>query len=231
MYKQFALKVYFSFFFAAVLFSCKNDAPASQASSEGTKATDPMATMSNTAEPVGPVPSDAFETAVGYADGKFKTASGKEIGVPMHGDPKAITFYIVRHAEKLQDGTDNPDLTLAGQQRATRLGEVLKGARVDYIATTNLKRSLETGKLLYRHLGSPPFQTFPPEMMQSWLDAVNEAGGGRGYVHVGHTNTIPELLKVLNVKESVTIDERDYANLIVVAVKGSKAEMVRLRYN
>jgi 2,3-bisphosphoglycerate-dependent phosphoglycerate mutase len=227
MYKQFALKVYFSIFFSSAFFSCKEDKPAGQASNL------PVNTpkTEQTKAPTGPVASDAFETAVGYENGKFKTASGKEVAVPMFGDAKAITFYIVRHAEKIQDGSDNPDLTLAGQQRASRLGLVLKGARVDYIATTNLKRSLETGKLLYQHLGSPPFQTFPPEMMQSWLDAVHEAGGGRGYVHVGHTNTIPELLKKLNVTEPVAIDDNDYANLLVVAIKGGKAEMVRLRYD
>ncbi len=231
MYKQIALKIYFSIFFAAFFSFCKNDKQTSRSEAEAAKGTQTASVIAKTVDSGTPVPSDAYETAVSYTDGKFKTSSGKEVAVPMYGDPKAITFYIVRHAEKLEDGTENPDLSVEGQQRASRLGEVLKGARIDYIATTNLKRSVETGKLLYRHLASPPFQTFPPEMMDSWLEAVYEAGGGRGYVHVGHSNTIPQLLKTLNVKETVTIDERDYANLIVVAVKGAKAQMVRLRYD
>jgi phosphohistidine phosphatase SixA len=232
MYKQFALTFYFSVISAAFFFSCKNDVKATDGSSSTS-----AAASAATAAPVakGPVASDAFETAVSYENGKFKTASGKEIAVPMYGDAKAITFYIVRHAEAAAPGMINADstpiaLTLEGQQRASRLGAVLKGARVDYIASTNVKRNMETGKLLYHHLGSPPFQSFPPEMMQTWLTDILGMGGGRGYVHVGHSNTIPQLAQLLHIKEPFTIAENDFANLIVIAVKGDKGEMVRLRY-
>jgi 2,3-bisphosphoglycerate-dependent phosphoglycerate mutase len=224
MYKQFALKVYFSVFSLAIFCACQDQKTAPKP--DATPDVVPVAARI-------PVPSDTLETAVAFENGMIKTASGQLVPIPMYGDQAACTFYIVRHAEKVMDGSENPDLTPAGQQRAVRLGAVLKGIRVDYIATTNLKRSIETGKQLYQHIGAPPFQTFPPDMIGTWLTDMLDAGGGRGYIHIGHSNTIPELLKLLGVPDAdhMVIDEKDYAQLFIVAIKKKKAKMIRFRYD
>jgi hypothetical protein len=48
---------------------------------------------------------------------------------------------------------------------------------------------------------------------------------------IGHSNTIPELLKRLGVKETIAIADSEYDNLFIV-VRGATGEptLIRLRY-
>jgi 2,3-bisphosphoglycerate-dependent phosphoglycerate mutase len=216
MYKQFDLKYYFSIIFLAILLSCN--------SSQSPDAKAKAQTEEKSTEQTAP-----RDTAIAYDAGAFKLENGGRVEVPFFGQQEAVHFYIVRHADKELQG-DDPALSVAGKARAERLGKVLSGLRVDAICTTNLKRTIQTGEVLYHHLKAPPFQTFAPAMMSTWLsDAIME-GKGKGFVHVGHSNTIPELLKQLGVTEPVKIDETDYDNLFVVGVLNGKAKMKWLRY-
>ena len=48
---------------------------------------------------------------------------------------------------------------------------------------------------------------------------------------VGHSNTVPDLIRKLGVTDAVTIGDDDYDNLfVVVRSTGGKATLVRLKY-
>ena len=49
------------------------------------------------------------------------------------------TFILVRHAEKVMDGTKDPELKPEGTERAARLSIMLSTTPVDAIYSTNFK--------------------------------------------------------------------------------------------
>ena len=54
------------------------------------------------------------------------------------------TFILTRHAEKGSDGTKDPDLAQAGNERAQLLAKMLSETTVDAIYSTNYKRTRNT---------------------------------------------------------------------------------------
>src|SRR5688572_14758185 len=54
------------------------------------------------------------------------------------------TFILVRHAEKGEDGTKDPDLSEEGKQRAIRLADMLSKTSITAIYSTSFKRTRNT---------------------------------------------------------------------------------------
>ena len=48
---------------------------------------------------------------------------------------------------------------------------------------------------------------------------------------VGHSNTIPDIIKALGVSDSIAIDDNDYDNLFVVSLGTGSATLLRLHYD
>lgn len=66
----------------------------------------------------------------------------------------AITVYFVRHGEtyfnrfaRLQGWSDTP-LTEKGKMNAKKIGQVLADLRIDYLFSSDLKRAVDTARLL-----------------------------------------------------------------------------------
>lgn len=66
----------------------------------------------------------------------------------------AITVYFVRHGEtyfnrfaRLQGWSDTP-LTEKGEMDAKKIGQVLADLRIDYLFSSDLKRAVDTARLL-----------------------------------------------------------------------------------
>ena len=59
-------------------------------------------------------------------------------------EPKITTFILLRHAEKGNDGTEDPDLNPKGLERAGHITQLLKETTVDAIYATNFKRTRNT---------------------------------------------------------------------------------------
>ena len=63
------------------------------------------------------------------------------------------SIYLVRHAEKADDGTKDPVLTDAGQQRAKNLAVILSAAGIKKVYATDYQRTQLTAKPLADRLG------------------------------------------------------------------------------
>lgn len=60
-------------------------------------------------------------------------------------ESKTQVFYLVRHAEKeLSDPSDNPPLTMQGEERAESLVDVLDDVALDQIFSTSYDRNMNT---------------------------------------------------------------------------------------
>ena len=134
------------------------------------------------------------------------------------------TIFLVRHAEKAAG--DDPDLTDTGRARAESLANVLKDAGITAIYTSEVKRTQQTAAPLAKSLHLDP--TIIPTKDRTALIAKLQSSSGNALV-VGHSNTIPEIIKGLGIAEPITIADNDYDNLFVV-VLDEKPRLIRLHY-
>jgi broad specificity phosphatase PhoE len=134
------------------------------------------------------------------------------------------TIFIVRHAEKTQG--DDPDLSETGRARAESLANVLKDARISAIYTSEVKRTNQTAAPLARILRLEP-TVVAANNRAALVAKLKEASGN--VLVVGHSNTIPDLIKALGITTSVTIADNDYDNLFVVILE-EKPSLIQLHY-
>ena len=145
--------------------------------------------------------------------------------------------FVVRHAERAPSAApasgrmmmaDDPPLSAAGEQRAVKLTDMLAASGVKHIFTTEYKRTRQTAAPLAARLAVTPLMAAAKDTA-SLVTAVKRARGT--VLIVGHSNTIPEILKQLGVSDAVTIGDGDYDNLFVVfRSDAGKATLVRLKF-
>ncbi len=140
---------------------------------------------------------------------------------------------LVRHAE-LQGAAMAPakDLALseAGEARAKRLAGILKDAGVGAIYVTDFVRTLKTAEPLSRELNRE-LTVLPKGDPQELVERLRKNHGGQTVVLVGHTDTLPGLLKARGHPADIKIEAQDYGNIFVVTPKSDGIpRFVRLRY-
>jgi phosphohistidine phosphatase SixA len=136
--------------------------------------------------------------------------------------------FVVRHAERADTSADSV-LSAAGQARAMRLAVILKDAGITQIFTTNLRRTVQTAEPVAVALRLTPTE-LPGNDLDALLTKLHSATRRDRVLVVGHSNTVPEIVRGLGVSTPVTIGE-EYDNLlIVIPQEGSASSLIRLRY-
>ena len=135
------------------------------------------------------------------------------------------TIFIVRHAEKAESGGNDPDLSDAGRARAEALAKALSDANITAIYVTEFKRTQQTAAPLTRVLGIEA--TIRPAQASDFAIKLRSTVGN--VLVVGHSNTVPELIKQLGVTTSIKLADHDYDNLFIV-VLDPKPRLIRLHY-
>ncbi len=139
-------------------------------------------------------------------------------------------IFVVRHAEKEVSPPTDPPLSTEGKRRAEALRDTLKGAGVKAIITSPFSRTKETGKPLATALGIAPLID-PMDDAKALIDKIRGLPGGGNVLVVGHSHTIPQLLKALGHSPPVTISETEFDNLFVVTPgEVTRPRVIRLRY-
>lgn len=128
---------------------------------------------------------------------------------------QAVVVYLVRHAERAEDGTDDPPLSEAGMARAALLTTMLADAGITHVHSTDLERTRQTGALLAARLALP-FEFYDPRDLQGLADRMR-ATPGRHLV-LGHSNTTGEVVTALGGDAGEPIDEAEYDRLYVVSI-------------
>lgn len=150
-----------------------------------------------------------------------------QIAIAQQQQP-ATTVFLVRHAEKVSSA---PDALLSpqGQQRADCLAHVLKDAGIKRIYVTDVKRTQQTADPLAKELGIKPV-VVPAKDPNAMVRDVFYGTGGNALV-VGHSDTLPQVIKRVQAGTVPAIGENEYDGLYVLTVlEGSSTPVVKLRY-
>lgn len=139
-----------------------------------------------------------------------------------HDDDNAFTLYLVRHAEKLADGSRDPELTQAGKLRSEKLAGWLHDKNITDVWSSDYTRTRGTAE---------PFASEHDIDLTIYnpRDLAALAGQLRSKRHnayvVGHSNTTPELARLLCQCTIAGMEESEYDRLIVISVNGNETNV------
>lgn len=147
---------------------------------------------------------------------------------------RPLVVYLVRHAERGTAPAGDPSITAEGSARAEALREALRDAGVRSIVTSDRRRTQETARPLATALGL----TMIPVPVSGAVDAhvaavareVRTRGTAGPVLVVGHSNTIPAIIRALGGPSSGDICDGRYADLFVLTADGDGARLVRASY-
>ena len=154
---------------------------------------------------------------------------------------KPITVYLVRHAERADEPRQDPPLTERGTARAQELARILGNANIKAIFTSQFARTKLTAEPLAKQANvavtsislsvnpSNPRQISEQSTAEVTKKILERAG--ESVLVVGHSNSIPDVIKMLGGDITPTIDEKKFDDLFVVTVyaKG-KAKVAHMKY-
>lgn len=139
------------------------------------------------------------------------------------------TVILVRHAEKVADAED-PGLTALGAERAAALVEVLASAELDGVFASQFRRTQDTVAPLAQARGLEVRVVDARDPARLTDIILSEYYGGTVVV-AGHSNTVPDLIRMLGVETDLALTEADYDGLFIVSAPWfGEVTMTRLRY-
>jgi broad specificity phosphatase PhoE len=142
------------------------------------------------------------------------------------------TIILVRHAEQnltggMMDG--DPPLNEAGTQRAQALASVLKDAGLRAIYVSQYARAQQTAEPLARSLGLKT-EVVAKDDLKALTERLKAHEGQGAVLVVGHSDTIPALLKAWGHPEPVSIEKTEFNSVWFVVPRTDGAPLVsRLR--
>jgi len=149
----------------------------------------------------------------------------------MANDSVGTTVILIRHAERNNSPTADPGphLNAAGRARAQSLIHVFGKSSIEAIYTSHFTRSKETAQPLAAHLNN-----LATTQMDEALEIKNDILAnhqGKTVVVIGHSDTVPDLINLLDGGSMPVINDSEFDNLFIVTVLGSsKASVTGLKY-
>jgi phosphohistidine phosphatase SixA len=127
---------------------------------------------------------------------------------------------LVRHAEKAAEPGPDPSLSAEGQARARALAESLRGSGVQAVVTSQFQRTKATAAPLAEALGLTaevvPASADVAMHARQVAEAVLSKHAGRTVLVVGHSNTIPAIVRALGGEAAADIPDPVYDRMYVV---------------
>ncbi len=130
-------------------------------------------------------------------------------------------IFLVRHAEKADDGTRNPPLTQLGKDRASSLSKLLMREDINLVYSTDYLRTKHTAQPHAAALGLS-VQLYDPRKLPEFANQLSNLKG-QNILVVGHSNSTPSLANaILETETYKQFDESEYSNLIVITINGDQ---------
>ncbi|MFD2096756.1 phosphoglycerate mutase family protein [Corallincola platygyrae] len=138
------------------------------------------------------------------------------------------TIYLIRHGEVVEqlgtkDKSKNPSLNERGQNMAQALAARLKQVPIQAIYTSQLDRTQQTAtptanvhQLTIEIIAAnKPLSAHIDATATAVLNTLSNAEGGSVLV-VGHSNTVPMIIKALGGPELATLDHDAFGDLFIL---------------
>lgn len=146
-----------------------------------------------------------------------------------NNETKPTTIFLVRHAERAEDGTSNPSISKEGEKRAQKLASVLAKSGVTAIYSTNYKRTISSVELLAK-ANNLEIKLYVP-MEDEEMKKIVEDNRGGVIVICGHSNTTPWSANFLAGTKLEQFNDSDYGNILIVTLWDfGKASLTRVIY-
>ena len=123
-------------------------------------------------------------------------------------------IYLIRHGEK-ELSADDPALTIEGRKRAADWAKMLGKVGLDAVITSNALRTRETGGIIASELDLEA-SALPTNDVAGMVDTLEFDHEDETVLVIGHAETIPRILQMLGMLESITIDQSEFDNLFIV---------------
>ena len=131
----------------------------------------------------------------------------------------ATTLLLLRHAEKVNDSSDNPQLTAVGKLRSIKLRNTLLKVDLAAIYSTPYQRNVATVKPLADTLDLVVNEYDQKLDLSNFMATILQKHKGQKVLICGHSSTIPGMLNVAvgeNTYEN--LKEGEYDDLFIVSI-------------
>ncbi len=140
--------------------------------------------------------------------------------------PESVLF-LVRHSEKASEESDSP-LSEPGKRRSETLARLLRDTGIDHIHSSDYVRCRDTAAPLSRELGVE-VNIYDPDDLAAFAEKLTNTPGR--HLVVGHSNTTPELARLLGGDGGSDISSDEYDRLYVLTRHaGSSPTTILLRF-
>jgi broad specificity phosphatase PhoE len=127
----------------------------------------------------------------------------------------AADIFLVRHAEKQSDGTRDPGLTHEGLQRAAHLANLISSANIKTVYSTDYRRTRLTAEPSALQAGVE-VTAYQPDQLAELANQLKKSE--ENVLVVGHSNTTPQLVDLLNGQSGSDLPEWQYDRIYLVRI-------------
>ena len=138
------------------------------------------------------------------------------------------TIWLVRHAEKAQDGTNDPDLTAKGQARATWFKNFFNDKNIAAVYSTSYKRTYNTVKPTADAKGLV-INTYDPTKLDDLVKAVEE--GGQDTLIGGHSNVTPPTVNAFMGTNLPDLEDHQYDRIYKVVITDDGQKYMEIMFS
>lgn len=140
---------------------------------------------------------------------------------------KEHRIYLVRHAEKADDGTKDPPLTKIGSERALKLSDYLKDKGITSIYSTNYERTRSTASPLAQKLGIEIIIYDPRDL--AFAQKLQKQMQNENILIVGHSNSTPTLTNaIIDEEKYMKLEETQYDELFIIRIQDKRISSEQL---
>lgn len=136
-------------------------------------------------------------------------------------------IILVRHAEKADETSEDPELTAAGVERAQRLIRTIGKYKPGAFYSTNYKRTRDT-VTPWATKREKQVQVYDAKQPKELIEQIMKSDIKR-HVVSGHSNTIPGLANLLTGKELFkNLNDAEYGTIWVIRIKDGKLKKAEI---